>query len=429
VVNIKKLLQSNRPGFAVPLAAVAVMILLAMGVGLLSLGFNRRLYSVRTTSDIVARCAADAGLTVALFEMNEKLKVQPWSDSVLPTGISQELSNCDATFAYNVVQSAGGYVVESVGESGQAERRVYATLELQGLFEHAILTKDTLILKSGTLVDGYNSLDPLDTDADVDIGTQSTLDSSIVLNNGVTVKGDVIVGVGGNPDTAIKDLGATTGNQYAATQDDPLPQITPPKLIYKGPSIATSGKTVTLTPADNGQYGKIDLRKAGAAEGVLPGILEISGGDVVLHITGDIQLGQACEIVVRDDSTLVLYVDGDIHCREGSGINTESPPEEAATLKLYGTGQDSQDFDIKAKSEWTGVVYAPNADIDLYAGADAYGSIVAETFEFKAGGNYHYDEALREVDTDDEGVRFVVKRWYEGNAELSTLDLKSTPVR
>jgi hypothetical protein len=121
-------------------------------------------------------------------------------------------------------------------------------------------------------------------------------------------------------------------------------------------------------------------------------------------------------------------VDGDIHCREGSGVNSESPPEMAATLILYGTG-DAQDFDIKAKSEWTGVVYAPNADIDLYAGGDAYGSIVAKTFEFKAGGNYHYDEALREVDTDDEGVRFVVKRWYEGNANLSTSHLESTPVR
>jgi hypothetical protein len=149
----------------------------------------------------------------------------------------------------------------------------------------------------------------------------------------------------------------------------------------------------------------------------------------VLYITGDIQLGQACEIVVRDDSTLTLYVDGDIHCREGSGVNTESPPEKAATLKLYGTGQDAQDFDIKAKSKWTGVVYAPNADMDLYAGADAYGSIVAKTFEFKAGGDYHYDEALKEVDVDDEGVHFVVKRWYEGNAELSKLDLKSTPRR
>lgn len=53
------------------------MILLAMSVGLLSLGLNSRIYSMRTASDIAARCAADAGLTMAVFEMNEKLKVKP----------------------------------------------------------------------------------------------------------------------------------------------------------------------------------------------------------------------------------------------------------------------------------------------------------------------------------------------------------------
>ncbi len=52
---MKKLLQSKRCGSAMPLAVVAMIILLAMGVGLLSLGFNGRIYSMRTTSDIVDR--------------------------------------------------------------------------------------------------------------------------------------------------------------------------------------------------------------------------------------------------------------------------------------------------------------------------------------------------------------------------------------
>lgn len=412
--NMNRLLQSKRRGSAIPLSLVAVIILLAMGAGLLSLGFNSRIYSVRTAADITARCAADVGLTTALFEMNEKLKVEPWSDSVLPTAINQVLSNCDATFSYTVVPSASGYTVVSVGECGQAEKRVYATLELQGLFEHAILTRETLTLKSGTLVDGYNSLDPLDTDADVDIGSQSILDDSIILNSGVTVDGDVVVGVGGNPDTAIKDLGATTGDKYAATGEDPLPQITAPTDLFNmGTAISAHGETLTIIPADNGTYTGIVLKQSST-----PGVLEISGGDVVLHITGDIKLGQSCEIIVKDGSTLTLYADADIYCGNDSGISTECPAKEAATLQLYATGEGTQLLDVKAKSNWTGVIYAPNADVDLYAGGDAYGSIVAHDFEFKAGGNYHYDEALRQVDVDDEGVHFVVKRWHEGNYGL-----------
>jgi hypothetical protein len=39
---------------------------------------------------------------------------------------------------------------------------------------------------------------------------------------------------------------------------------------------------------------------------------------------------------------------------------------------------------------------------------------VSKNCEFKAGGNFHYDKALRDVSTKDEGVQFVLKYWTEG---------------
>jgi len=409
-VNKKKLLQLKKPASAMPLALIAVMILLAMGVSIMSLGLQGRIYSIRIASDITARCAADSGLTMALFEMNEKLHAKPWNDSKLPEATNVSLPYCDAVCSYIVTGDLSGYSITSIGKSGQAQRTVRATLELKGLFDNAVLTKVNLTLKSGTLIDGYNSLDALDTDTDADIATQSTSDSSITLNTGVAVNGDVRVGRGGNPDTAIKDLGATiAGFKYGATENDPLPQIAAPTdLFYMGTPIAAKGSTVTISPADSGTYTGIDLKSTGQ-----PGVLEVDGGTVELHITGDIEIGQSCEIVVKDGSSLILYVDSDIHCRESSGINIENPAKEAETLKLYATGQAAQYFDIKAKSEWVGVIYAPNADVDLYANGDVYGSVVANNFEFKAGGNYHYDKALKKVKVDDEGVRFVIKRWKE----------------
>jgi hypothetical protein len=265
-----------------------------------------------------------------------------------------------------------------------------------------------MILKADTLIDGYNSQDPLDTDVEVNISTQSTADSSIILNTGVIVEGDVTVGIGGDPDTVIKDMGATTGDQLSGIVEEPLPLISPPALPDMGIDITATGEIVTIGPADSGQYGNIILTK-----GATVGVLEISGGDVVLYITGDIELGESCELVIKDDSSLTVYIDGDIHCRTGSSVNNEYPPENPTKLKLYGTSETTQYFDLKAKSTWSGIIYAPNADIDLYANGDFYGSVVANNFELKAGGNYHYDEALREVELDDVGVRFVIKRWHE----------------
>jgi hypothetical protein len=225
-----RLLQSKKRGSAIPLAMLTILLLLATGVALLSVGLNSRVYAIRMTSDIAARCAADAGLTMALFEMNEKLQVEPWDDSILPQATDVNLPYSDGVCSYTVTGDlCSGYTVLSVGKRDQSKRFVRATIGLQGVFDRAILTKSTLILKSGTTVDGYNSQDPLDTDADADIGTQSTLASSIVLNTGVTVDGDIVVGVGGNPDTVIKNLGATTtGGQYAGTANDALPQIGAP---------------------------------------------------------------------------------------------------------------------------------------------------------------------------------------------------------
>jgi hypothetical protein len=410
----------------------AVVILFTMGTGLLALGLNSRIFSIRSASAIKARTAADAGLTRAMFEMNEQLRLKKLNKHILPHAAETDLPNCDATFSYTVMPdiSGSGYIIESTGESGKATKMVYTTIELQGVFESAILTKQGLILKSGTVVDGYNSMDPLDDDIDVDIGTQSTLNDSVVLNMGVVVNGDVFAGTGSDLDAVIKDLGATTGDRYTAAPR-PLPQVTAPALPVMG-AIEATGQTVTIAPADSGTYAEIYLRqlvvyKSGKTSGKvidkIPAVLEVGGGDVVLHVTGDIQLENSCDIVIKDGSTLTIYIDGNIHCRLGSSINTENPPEKAETLQIYATGQDTQFFDIKAKSDFTGVIYAPNADVDLYAQGDVYGSIVADSFEFKAGGNYYYDEALKEVSANDydKGVRFVIKRWHEGSPTSSIL--------
>jgi len=154
-VNYEKLLKSTRRGSAIPQVVVAIIILFAMGVELLSLGFNGRIYSMRIASDIKARCAADGGLEMALFEMNQKLQIKPFNEGTLPQAIDVKLPYSDKVCSYRVTGNPGsGYVITSLGQSGQAKRDVRATIGLQSPFNNAILTKESLTLKSGTVVDG-----------------------------------------------------------------------------------------------------------------------------------------------------------------------------------------------------------------------------------------------------------------------------------
>jgi len=397
----------ERGGFALAAMLCAVVILLIIGTGVLSVGLHSRGFAVRTSSDMVARCAADAGVTKAVFQMNEKLKVIPWDDSLLPQVISETLPNSDATYSYAVSGDLGsGYRLKSKGKYGLQEKIISCSLSLVGPFERAILAQEAVILKAGTLVDGYNSGDPWDTEVEVQVGTLSILPDSIILNSGVVINGNVVVGVGGSVETVIKDLGATTYRRYAMLEEIELPLITAPEeLVDMGSDIKVHGTTLTVGPTDNGQYSEIELKKASN-----PGILEINGGDVVLYITGDISLGQDCQIVIKDGSTLVLYLDGDLDAGNEAGINNESVP---SGLKIFGTSTEEQYLTLKAKSETLGAIYAPNAVVIIMADNDVYGSVTAKIFELKTGGNFYYDEALRYVTIDEDAIRFVIRQWRE----------------
>ncbi len=394
---MKKLLQSKKRGSAIPLAMLVVVILLATGTGLLSLGLHSRIISIRTTSDIAARSAADAGLTKALFEMNEKLKVKPWDGSSLPLETEISLPNCDAVYNYTVTSSAGGYTIQSTGTCDQAVRTVSCVLQLEGPFEAAIFTKEYLYMKSGGTVDWYN----FDTDdGSMQIGTNSTLVDSIVLQNNSSVNGDVVVGLGGNPDDVIRNNGATvTGSTTTLTQIVELPSVTVPESLESLPSLGTINENTTINTS--ARYSSIDL---GNSETV------IISGDVTLYIIGDIALGNSAELQIAEGASLTLYLGGDFEGKNSSCVNnlTQDPQQ----LIIYGL-DSCESMVFKNGSDFYGSIYAPNAEVVMQNSSDVYGAVTAESFEQKNSATFYYDASLRDVSTSDELVRFVISNWSE----------------
>jgi hypothetical protein len=403
-----KTVRFREGGSALLLVVFAVVILAAMGAGLLDVGLNSRIIAIRTAQGMAARCAADAGLTKATYVANESLRTKAWSDITPPCATNERLPNCDATFSYKVgAYTKSSSVVQSVGQCGPVTKAVSAALRLKGLFDDAIVVRDRLSLMPNTLVSGYNSSDPLDTEFDVGIGTLSTLPDRIPLGPGTVVDGDVFVGVDGDPGVVIGAGGTITGSKYALSEEIKLPVLSPPVLPDMKTGLDAKGATITILPAQSGTYSGVTLTAAGG----LPGILEIQGGNVTLHIAGEMSLGAGCELIVRPGSSLKLYVDGDISGKNSTGFNNEAGNVQDFTL--YATGTGEQTFELKAKSNVFGAIYAPNASIALYPSSEMYGAIVANNVIFKSGGNFYYDEALRNVSPMDEGARFVLKYWSE----------------
>jgi len=370
-------------GIALVSVMCAVILMLLLGWGALSLGLRGQIFAVRAGSQVTARCAADAGLTQAIAEMNEKLGPFSFNDSTLPQATDQLLPACNATYSYTVTgDKAAGYTVQSVGSSRNANRQVTATLRLRSLFDFGLLVVESATLYSGTYVDRYNSSDLSETGIPVQVACINPDPASVTLKPGVAIDGEVIFGV-----------------------DFDFPQISPPPLFNFSNDISVKGSTLTLGPTDSGQYTNITLNN-----GEKPTLLEIDGGHVDLYITGDIWMGQGCEFRINPGASLHIFLDGDCTTGNSDGINNET--KIAANFKLYATGQD-QTLELKAKTDTYACVYAPDADLVIKAQNDIYGSIVAKNFENKAKGLIRYDGALSKVDVDDIGVRFVINRWHE----------------
>jgi len=395
---MNRLLQSKKRGSAIPLAVVAVLILLAMGTGLLSMGLHSRTISLRITSDIAARCAADAGLIKALFEMNEKLKVDPWNGGSLPLETNVSLPNFDASYSYRVTGDAsGGYSVESTGTSGQAQRTVSCDLELRGPFEAAIFTENGIELKNSAVVDWYNFTAD---DRMMQIGTNSILPGAIGLRNSATVNGDVVVGLSGNPDIVIDDYGATvTGDTRALTERYVMPPITVPEWLESLPSSGIIHNDTTIT--NSARYSGIYL---GNSETVT------ISGDTTLYITGDIVLGNSAELGIESDSSLIMYLDGNFEGKNSSTINNLT--EDAQNLKIYGL-DSCEILRFKNSSDFYGAIYAPNADVVMDNSSTIYGSIVSDSFEQRNSGTFNYDVLLRDVSINDEALYFTITNWRE----------------
>lgn len=378
----KKVLQSKRCGFAMALVLCAIVLLLITGTGLLNLGFHSRSFGARTCSEIIARSAADASLTKAVFDMNQKLKVHPYDESTLPIATYQPLIGSDATYSYTI---AGGtdhvYTVRCIGYSGQSDRRINATLRLKGLFDQAILAQETITLKTGTVVEGYDSENPSEGDVPVKIATTSTDEGSISLDSS-SVDGEVLMGVDGY-----------------------FPVVSAPLLPDMNTSIYAKSETIKIGPEQSGKYTDITLLL-----GTDSTILEIEG-DVVLHITGDVMLGNSCELKIKSGSSLILYLEGNLNASNSAGFYVVD--EDPSNFVLYGIGDEDQTIDLKAKTTWYGCIYAPNADISIKAGAEIYGSFICANFDSKPGGYIYYDTALQNPSTTDIGVSFVVDYWQE----------------
>jgi len=402
-MNRKKLLQSKSKGSAMALMMVALIVLFLIGTGLLSLGLHGRILALQDASEVAARCAADAGLTKALFEMNEKLEVKPWDDSTLPQTTNEPLPGCDAVYSYTASGDSNGvYSIESTGDYGRAQKKVRSTLRLKSIFDYGIFVDGVMDLKNGTTIDAYN----LDAGETLKIGTNSTDAGVINAKIGVTIDGDVVVGVDSDPSVVVDsiDEAVITGDVYSMPEEYEMPSVIVPQYLQELPSQGVLTNSTTIS--SSAKYDSIDLGT---------GNIAAVDGVVTLYVIGDLILDNSAQMQIVDantnpDASLTVYLGGDLVNKNGGLFNNETL--NAGKLKIYAL-DTCTNMSFMNSGVFYGAIYAPKADVHLYNSFEFFGSIICNSFRQDVNADFHYDASLRDVTVDDEAVRFLVKRWSE----------------
>jgi hypothetical protein len=397
-MNPKRLSKKARCGAVLPLVVLIVLLLVIIGLGVTGLGLHSRLFAIRSADSITARSAADAAVSDAIFEMNEKLKVKPWNNSSLPAASNVALLDSDAAYDYEVAENNGIYTVEGTGRAGISVHTVNGALRLASPFDYALFTRNTIELKNCGKVDWYNNKPG---DWPLQVGTTSTAAGDITLMNGSTINGDVLVGVGGDPEVVINGhAGATiTGGTDSFTYIPPLPPVIVPNPVA---SMSSGGQiTNSTTISASGKYSGINLGNS---------IVLTIDKPVTLYITGDVLLSNSAEIKINSGGSLVMYVGGSVIGNYSAGFNNTTA--NAKKLGIYCL-DTCRTVLFKNSSSFYGTIYALNAAVTIDNSANIYGSVVSDSFILKNSGRLHYDAALRDRTVNDEGVRFSIKRWSE----------------
>lgn len=414
---------------------------------LLLRGLQEQRLATRSYYQSVALNLAEAGVETAMWAVNNGWVdgAHGWSDAGDGTGaktrsITSGLSlaqgsgeihlRIDSPSSDNPVVIALGRVL--LPGQGTVIKQLRVALSRRNTWANAIVAKGTVTFNGSRVgIDAYDSsVGPWHATTNrldrATVATNSTSNGGLSVNNA-----DVFgaVATGGAPPVV-----GPTGSVLGATSPPSLTNNIDPSRVrndfaYNIPdAVAPAGTPISLgsvttsltlpragdTPGADGRYlyraTEIDLNNstltiAGPVDLIVTGDVEIAGGSGSLALTSAPTTG------------LALYAAGNLSISGNGAINaTSSPPK----MTFYGTRTQAevatlgaQQFDLRGNAAYSGLVYAPNADIQLRGGGSTGrfdGAVIGRSVTFNGNYDFHYDIQLGSLSSEE---FFKPRSWIE----------------
>jgi len=312
---------------------------------------------------------------------------------------------------------------------GYMGRGVRIAARKNGRLSKAMLSKGKIDIGGTVRVDSYNSCTAAGSTGGLydsakageagDIASNGQLAKQIGAGGDVQIRGHISTGPGGTlgmngnsvsvGSDAWIDAGGT-GIQQGWFRDDmnaniPDAPLPPPGGFTALPGGGYVGSTyydhILGGSVGSGQvvYSLTDLQMNSSQRILIQ-------GDVVLKISGNLQMTGQSAIEIATTGQLNMYVSGNTASIGGGGIVNQT--KDPLRFGYFGAKTNTR-LDLDGTSGFYGVVYAPYADLNLAGGSILFGGTVTKTVKATGGFTMHYDQCL-----DNGGAgRYIVTSWDE----------------
>lgn len=362
---------------------------------------------------------AEAGVERAIWELNEG-SIAAWDGDLVERRLSLtgvQTSQGEAVGDVEIVvrsPASDNPVVETTAQvpwyGGQTVVRSLRVVLQRGFkshFDFGIFGDEGLDLHGNASTDSYNSLDgayDLDSAGDCgNIGTNAGYPQDVLLVNNTTINGDCLTGFQSDPGVviALRNNAEITGRQAALDTPKLLPVSAPPLLPELG--VLSVGHNDGVVIDQSGRYTSFTM---------LSNSKVTITGNVTLYVDGDFTMDSNSEIEITPGSEVEIVL-GDGAFTQASNSEINNLTQDPRRLAVLGTSEFHQ-MTWRSNSEFYGVVYVPEANVDFYANADFFGSIVANYLHLSSNVGIHYDESLGQwkkygLST----TAYVIKSWQE----------------
>jgi hypothetical protein len=130
-------------------------------------------------------------------------------------------------------------------------------------------------------------------------------------------------------------------------------------------------------------------------------------GQSVLYVTGNLTMSGQSAFIIAPGASLKLYVAGARGNLTGQGVMNQTGF--ATNFVYYGLPTNTR-VDLTGGSGFTGIIYAPQAALNVSGGSVICGATISDTVSATGGFNFHYDESLASYNN---GGNFIVTSWNE----------------